>query len=206
MGCMDLAHAQEIFEQLYSGFSGYDIARHEKERMGLQEAATTYGEVIPPAFHDVMLAASPKEGEVFFDLGSGTGKATFLAALAFPFRRVVGIELLPGLGDAARKVLSHYDAEIRPRLGPEHQQQRIDFIDGDFLATDLSEADVLFAHGTCYGPELIAKLTHKLEELKPGARVVMAGQTLTSPELVFQKMKVMKTDWGSALAAVYQRR
>jgi precorrin-6B methylase 2 len=203
---MDLAHAQEIFEQLYSGFSGYDIARNEKERMGLQQAATTYGEVIPPAFHDVMLAAAPKEGEVFFDLGSGTGKATFLAALTFPFSRVVGLELLPGLGDAARKVLSRYDAEIRPRLGPEHQNQRIDFIDGDFLAADLSEADVLFAHGTCYGPELMAKLTHKLEELKPGARVVMAGQTLASPELVFQKMKVMKTDWGSALAAVYQRR
>ena len=203
---MDLANAQEIFEQLYSGFSGYDIARSEKERMGRQEAATTYGEVIPTAFHDVMLAAEPQEGEVFFDLGSGTGKATILAALIFPFSRVVGIELLPGLGDAARQVLRRYDAEIRPRLPPENQRQRIDFIDGDFLVQDLSEADVLFAHGTCYGPELMGKLTHKLEELKPGARVVMAGQTLSSPELVFQKMKVMKTDWGSALAAVYQRR
>lgn len=203
---MDLAHAQQIFEQLYSGFSGYDIARNEKERMGRQEAATTYGEVIPTAFHDVMLAAEPREGEVFFDLGSGTGKATILAALTFPFSRVVGIELLPGLGDAARQVLSRYDGELRPQLPPENQRQRIDFIDGDFLVQDLSEADVLFAHGTCYGPELMGKLTHKLEELKPGARVVMAGQTLTSPELVFQKMKVMKTDWGSALAAVYKRR
>ena len=73
---MDLAHAQQVFEQLDSGFSGYDIARSEKERMGRQEAATTYGEVIPTAFYDVMLAAEPKEGEVFFDLGSGTGKAT----------------------------------------------------------------------------------------------------------------------------------
>ncbi len=203
---MELARAQEIFEQLYSGFSGYDIARQEKERLGRQEAGTTYGEVIPSAFHEVMLEAAPREGEVFFDLGSGTGKATILAALAFPFSRVVGIELLPGLGDAARRVLSHYDAEVRPRLPPEHQQQRIEFIDGDFLVEDLSQADVVFAHGTCYGPELIGKLTQKFGELKPGARVVMAGQTLASPELVFQKMKVMKTDWGSALAAVYRRR
>ena len=204
---MDLAHAQQIFEQLYSGFSGYDIARSEKERMGRQEAATTYGEAIPTAFYDVMLAAEPKEGEVFFDLGSGTGKATILAASsALPFSRVVGIELLPGLGDAARQVLSRYDEQLRPQLPPENQRQHIDFIDGDFLVQDLSEADVLFAHGTCYGPELMGKLTHKLEELKPGARVVMAGQTLASPELVFQKMKVMKTDWGSALAAVYKRR
>ncbi|HEX8823337.1 MAG TPA: SAM-dependent methyltransferase [Archangium sp.] len=203
---MDLAHTQEIFEQLYSGFSGYDVARQEKERLGLQEAATTYGEVVPPAFLEVVREATPKEGEVFFDLGSGTGKATFLAALAFPFGRVVGIELLPGLGDTARKVLSRYDAEVRPRLSPEHQNQRIEFIDGDFLQQDFSVADVVFAHGTCYGHELIEQLTHKLKELKPGARVIMAGHTLSSPELAFVKMKVMKTDWGSALAAVYQRR
>lgn len=203
---MDLAHTQDIFEKLYSGFSGYDVARQEKQRLGLQEAATTYGEVVPPAFLDVLGAAEPQPGEVFFDLGSGTGKATFLAALAFPFSRVVGIELLPGLGDTARRVLGQYDAEVRPQLAAEHQRQRIEFIDGDFLAQDLSAADVVFAHGTCYGPELMAQLTLKFEELKPGARVVLAGQTMSSPQFASVKMKVMKTDWGSALAVVYRRR
>jgi len=203
---MELAHAQEIFEQLYSGFSGYDIARTEKERTGLKDAGTTYGEVVPGAFIEVLREADPKPGEVFFDLGSGTGKATILAALAYPFSRVVGVELLPGLGDAARQVLARYDAQVRPRLTPEHQQQRIEFIDGNFLEQDLSSADVLFAHGTCYGPETMAQLTQKLTEMHTGARVVMAGQTIQSPDFAFVKMKVMRTDWGTALAAVYQRR
>ncbi|WP_434388443.1 SAM-dependent methyltransferase [Melittangium boletus] len=203
---MDLAHAQEVFKRLYQDVPGYDIARTEKERTGLKEAGTTYGEVVPGAFIEVLLEAEPKAGEVFFDLGSGTGKATILAALAFPFSRVVGIELLPGLGDAARGVLTRYDAEVRPTLPPEHQGQRIEFIDGDFLQQDLSAADVLFAHGTCYGPETMAALTQKLTEMKPGSRIVMAGQTLQSPDFAFVKMKVMRTDWGTALAAVYRRR
>ncbi|EPX58096.1 hypothetical protein D187_004385 [Cystobacter fuscus DSM 2262] len=202
---MDITRAQEIFEQLYSGFSGYDIARHEKERTGLQEAGTTYGEVVPLAFHDVLNEAAPGPGEVFFDLGSGTGKATLLAALTFPFSRVVGIELFPGLGDAARKVLARYEAEVRPQLPAEYAQQRIEFIDGDFLEQDLSSADVLFAHGTCYPQETMEQLTHKLEELRPGARVVLAGQTIKTPAFAFVKMKVMRTDWGTALATIYRR-
>jgi hypothetical protein len=49
------------------------------------------------------------------------------------------------------------------------------------------------------------QLTHKLEELRPGARVVLAGQTIKSPAFAFVKMKVMRTDWGTALATVYRR-
>ena len=206
MRAMETAHVQQLFEQLYSGFSGYDIARSEKERTGLKEAGTTYGEVVPAAFIDVLREAEPRAGEVFFDLGSGTGKATLLAALAFPFGRVVGIELLPGLGDAARQVLGRYDSDIRPGLPPEHQAQRIEFIDGDFLAQDFSSADVLFAHGTCYGAETMAQLSQKLSEMRPGSRVVLAGQNIQSPDFAFVKMKVMRTDWGTALATVYRRR
>lgn len=202
---MDITRAQEIFEQLYSGFSGYDIARHEKERTGLNDAGTTYGEVVAAAFLDVLAEAAPAPGEVFFDLGSGTGKATLLAALTHPFSRVVGIELLPGLGDAARQVLTRYDAEVRPLLPPEYARQRIDFIDGNFLEQDLSSADVLFAHGTCYGPETMEQLTHKLEELRPGARVLLAGQSIKTPAFKALKMKVMRTDWGTALATLYVR-
>lgn len=203
---MEIARAQEIFDRLYATVPAYDIARSEKERMGRQEASTTYGEVTPVSLYELLLEATPKEGEVYFDLGSGTGKATLLAALTFPFSRLVGVELLPGLGDAARQVLRHYDATVRPELPPEQQQQRIEFIDGDFLEQDLSQADVLFAHGTCYPPELMAKLAPKLSELKPGARVVLAGQTIQSPDFAFVKMKVMRADWGTALATVYRRK
>lgn len=203
---MEITQATEIFDRLYTGVPGYEIAQSEKKRVGKQDSSTTYGEIVPQAFHEVLSAVSPREGEVFFDLGSGTGKATLMAALSFPFSRSVGIELLPGLGDAARQVLAQFDAQVRPALGPEYQQRKIEYIDGDFLQVDLSQADIVFAHGTCYPHELIAQLGAKLAELRTGARVILVGHTFDTPELGFIKMMLMRADWGTALAALYQRR
>ncbi len=203
---MEIARAQEIFDRLYAEVPAYQIAQSEKKRMGKTDSSTTYGEILPQSFHEVLSAVSPREGEIFYDLGSGTGKATLMAALTFPFSRSVGIELLPGLGDAARQVQSQFDTQVRPQLPPEYQQRRIDFIDGDFLQADLSTADVVFAHGTCYPHELIGQLGHKLAELRPGARVILVGHTFDTPELGFLRMMMMRADWGTALAALYQRR
>jgi hypothetical protein len=129
-----------------------------------------------------------------------------MAALTFPFSRSVGIELLPGLGDAARQVLNRFNTEVLPGLPSDYQQRRMEFIDGDFLKADLSSADIVFAHGTCYPHELIGQLGQKLAELKAGARVILVGHTFDTPELGFLRMMMMRADWGTALAALYQRR
>jgi SAM-dependent methyltransferase len=47
---------------------------------------------------------------VFLDLGSGKGR-TLLMASDYPFRRIVGVELLPGLHQAALENLSKYRNE-----------------------------------------------------------------------------------------------
>jgi SAM-dependent methyltransferase len=47
---------------------------------------------------------------IFVDLGSGKGR-TLLMASDYPFRRVVGIELLPALHQAAQENLSEYRSE-----------------------------------------------------------------------------------------------
>ncbi|MFL5347209.1 MAG: SAM-dependent methyltransferase [Hyalangium sp.] len=203
---MELPQVEEILTRLYSQFSGHAIARSEKKRMGREEDSTTYGEVKPASFQQLVSAASPQEGEVFIDLGSGMGQPVLMAAMLFPFRRVVGVELLTGLGDAARQALSRYDTEIRPTLPAEHQAQRIEFLDGDMLEVDLSEVDVAFAQAPCFEPGLMAKLAVKLEGLKPGARVIIAGQPLPSGEFNQIGMKVMKANWGTALTYLYQRR
>jgi hypothetical protein len=47
---------------------------------------------------------------VFLDLGSGKGR-TLLMASDYPFRRIVGVELLPALHQAAEENLSKYRSE-----------------------------------------------------------------------------------------------
>jgi hypothetical protein len=66
-------------------------------------------------FHEMLDALleqshSDFHGFVFVDLGSGKGR-TLLMASDYPFRRIVGVELLPTLHQAAQENLSNYRSE-----------------------------------------------------------------------------------------------
>lgn len=66
-------------------------------------------------FHQMIAALSQQShfdfhNFVFIDLGSGKGR-TLLMASDYPFRRIVGVELLPALHQAAQDNLSKYRSE-----------------------------------------------------------------------------------------------
>jgi hypothetical protein len=65
-------------------------------------------------FHEMLEALRQKAGDfhdfVFIDLGSGKGR-TLLMASDYPFRRVVGVELLLTLHQIAQENLSNYQSE-----------------------------------------------------------------------------------------------
>jgi len=202
---MDLSAAQPLFEKLYREIAGYALSHSERNRHPSGETSVVYGEVVPASFHRALQAVSPQPGETFYDLGSGTGKAVFLAALCFDFSRLVGVELFSGLGGAARQVLARYDAEIRPLL-PQGEHPRIDFIDADLRQVDVSDADVVFVHSVCYSPKLVSALALQLEGLRPGARVVSVGRRIASTTLAWQSGFPVDMEWGEAFAWLYRRR
>jgi hypothetical protein len=64
-------------------------------------------------FHEMIAAASAQPDFdfrefTFIDLGSGKGR-TLLMASSYPFRRILGLELLPALNQIARDNLAHYN-------------------------------------------------------------------------------------------------
>ena len=65
-------------------------------------------------FHEMLEAVRQQAGDfddfVFIDLGSGKGR-TLLMASDYPFRRIVGVELLPALHQIAQENLSKYHGE-----------------------------------------------------------------------------------------------
>jgi hypothetical protein len=71
----------------------------------------------PGLFHEMMAAlqedASANLGEfTFVDLGSGKGR-TLLLASDYPFRRILGIELLPNLDAIAKQNIAAYKSEAQ---------------------------------------------------------------------------------------------
>jgi SAM-dependent methyltransferase len=66
-------------------------------------------------FHEMIGALSQQDAFdfhdlTFIDLGSGKGR-TLLMASDYPFRRIVGVELLPTLNQAAQENLNKYHSE-----------------------------------------------------------------------------------------------
>jgi hypothetical protein len=70
--------------------------------------AVHYEPISTPRFHEVLRHLPVHHHEfTFLDLGSGRGKA-LLQAMAYPFRRVVGVEFVPAFHEAARLNLESY--------------------------------------------------------------------------------------------------
>ncbi|OGK25231.1 hypothetical protein A3C25_04265 [Candidatus Roizmanbacteria bacterium RIFCSPHIGHO2_02_FULL_38_11] len=152
---MDFKIAKSIFESLYSGVDGYDISSKARKNLPYASKAHTYGEVTPEGFDKILKDAETKSGGVFYDLGSGTGKAVILASLFGNFSKLVGIEIIKGLYHTSKNILARFDPEVKPILPLEKQKQTIKFINSDFLEFDFSDADVVFTHSTCFYDELM---------------------------------------------------
>lgn len=71
---------------------------------------TDAGEVDFKSFCSVLRKINPAPGTMFYDLGSGTGKAVFIARLTQDFARCVGIEILHGLHSQAQKIVDRSSA------------------------------------------------------------------------------------------------
>ena len=96
-------------------------------------------------------------GDVVIDLGSGDGRIVIAAAKKFGARGI-GIELDGRLVEQSRENARLADVA-----------ERVTFVEGDVLASDISGASVVTVYLL---PFLIDKLQPRFLELKPGTRVV----------------------------------
>lgn len=129
------------------------------------------------------------EGEgVFYDLGSGIGKAVLAAALCFPFARCVGYERLEGLHTLAVAVGEAFDA-MAPDVVPNMQRMGEEIVDslalpalafhhGSFLTKDLSDASVVFCHCAAFDEDAMGDLVMCLSTMSVGAFAVTTTHQL----------------------------
>jgi SAM-dependent methyltransferase len=200
---MEMEIVEKIFNSLYSDINGYNISSKARKKIMSSDKALTYGEVVPQEFFKILSEVNPKPGEVFYDLGSGLGKAVFLASLFFDFSKIVGIELLDDLCQASQSVLTRFEKEIKPNL--REKNQVISFENANFLDVDFSDADIVFTHSTCFNEETLDSLSRRAERLKPGAWVISITKTLHSPFLALFKSGEYYMNWGKATGYFYQK-
>lgn len=181
---------------------------------GLGSINLTYGEV---KFESLASALSchcdMKSKNIFYDVGSGSGRGVFCAALCHDFKKLVGLEIVPGLNTAAQRQLEHYKTVVLPKLTEEAKTegknltpQEIEFKCEDFRKVDWSEADVVWANSTCFGTDLMAHLSRYSEKMDINTYFITLTQKLQSKhwELI-NGGELMPMSWGSATIYVWKK-
>jgi hypothetical protein len=195
----------EVMEALYGEVQGYSLSSAGRAKLGREsDPVLTYGEVTPECMEQMMDAANVQPGEVFYDLGCGTGKAVVLSAFLRPFKRCVGVELVEDLYNSAIGAGARYMAEIKPQLA-DRENQNVEFVLGSMFEQDYSDGDVFYTHCTCFDDDMMNRISVMLEKCKPGTRVMTITKGLTSPQFELVQSAPIRMGWGEATMYLYKK-
>lgn len=189
----------EVFSQLYRDTNGYAIS--QSARQNYDEPALIYGEVLFIPFAALLSICRLNENSVFYDLGSGIGKAVIACAMIFNVRKSCGIELLPALYAESCNVLDKL-----ARL-PEYQSQamHITFVNQDLLTADLSDATHVFINATGFLGEVWLKISEYLEQLPSNALVISSSKPIRSEKFIIAKSVWATMSWGDVRIFIQQK-
>ena len=202
---MNVKEVKKILGPLFKGIKGTLISCNERNRRDISSNVYVYGEAELDSMVKIFDVVSPKKGEVFYDMGSGVGKQVISAALLFDFSAVKGIDIMQDLYKTSIDVLSRFNEEFAPKLPPSKVLPEIEFILGDFLKYDISDADVIFSCSTCFDDEMMESIAEKVEKLKTGSRVITLTKSLPSNEFEEIHHCFYPMSWGTSQVFIYKK-
>ncbi|MCS7184163.1 MAG: methyltransferase domain-containing protein, partial [Patescibacteria group bacterium] len=137
---------------------------------------------------------------IFYDLGSGTGKAVILAALIYEIKKSMGIEYLESLVNASNDALSQIKKIIN------FNSENINFIKGDIFESDFSDGNIIFMNSTCFSDEQLKRLSELSLNLKQGSKLIVLTKKIEDN----QNFQMLSEDqysfsWGFATVRIYER-
>jgi len=178
-------------KNLFAGSHGKFISMKHRLTHFIRNKEFIYGEIDFLSFYTILEKTKPQEGEVFYDLGSGAGKAVFAAGYYFNFSKTCGIELLEPLYKLAKNQLKKVPLT------------QVEFINENFLNYDFSDADIVYVAATCLDPSTWEQLINKMAKLKPGSRIIVATKSIQHEQFepIHQGIELMS--WGLCPVTIY---
>ena len=134
-------HWTELFADLSTEKVKLMVNSAESEQfVSSQGTSLTYGEIDFYSFACILEAVGPQKGDVFADLGHGTGRAIICAYLLYGsvFQKIQGIEILPVLFNASKNVLSACNNRMHDssHIFGEHKCD-VELQEGDILSSPI---------------------------------------------------------------------
>lgn len=188
-----------VFNQLYASANGFQLSRHARQHNDAPEYV--YGEIDFESFIALLSLCKPNADSIFYDLGSGTGKAVIACAMVFEIRKSCGIELFTGLYQCAK-------ARQQQLMSlPEYAEKarKIYFKPGDFRQISFADANILFINASAFFGELWLEISRHVEQLKPGSQVMTTSKALVSNRYKTRHITTVKMSWGVVTAYIQER-
>ena len=190
-----------VFNQLYHNVNGFLLSEQTRQQQG-DSIDYVYGEIEFIPFIALLSLVNWDEETVFYDLGSGTGKAVFACAMVYPARHYVGVELFPALHDTACNLIKQLAAKKNYR----HTATKIAFILGDFFAVDLNEATLIFINATALFGESWEKISGRMDNIPYLNTVITTSKPLLSTKFYPILTTKVAMSWGVVVAYIHRRK
>lgn len=196
---LNLKKHLRAYHHLYSKMNGFTLSR--EARISNDAVEYVYGEIDFISFIALLSLAKPDCDTVFYDLGSGTGKAVLACAMVFNVRESHGIELLTTLHHAAcqqKQSLSSLPDYV-------NAAKAINFTNSDFLQTNFSHATLIFINATGFFGQTWGKISQRLEQITHDLTVITTSKALKSNAFIIIKTTTVQMSWGLVTAFIQQR-
>jgi len=199
--------ASVIFHALYKNVDGFESSSQAKKKNQHQDGRNTfvYGEFPFITGQAIIKKAQPKKDGVFFDLGSGVGRAVILSHLLFDFKKSVGIELLEGMHKDACQLQERLPTLVSPQFNHYLENREMSLLNRNIFDVDLSEADLILLNYPLRGEKSFLQLEEKfLRELKPKTKIIATIRKLKNPAFKLFHDRQYKFSWGMADTYFYE--
>lgn len=179
-----------ILDTVSADINGFQLSRIARADCDALEYV--YGEITPQAFVAILTLVKPDSSTVFYDLGSGSGKAVLICAMVFDVKKSCGIELFPNLDQAAKQQQQY----LRTFVNYQQAADKITFICGNYLHTSFDDATLIFISATALFGETWKQLNHKLDTLPIDTSVITTTKRLLSKRFKLIQETRAEMSWG----------
>jgi SAM-dependent methyltransferase len=191
--CPEMKEVLEEMDFFYKKVPPSKVSYQErKDRNILDDKTLTYGESTWKGLIDIIEAAEIKPDDLFYDLGSGSGKIIFLVNKKFGIKGV-GIEFIEYFTKMSNIIKKKLDLE------------RIKFINSDFFKEDFSKGTIFYMTATCFNDQIMERMSEKFKKLKEGSRIITITRPLKGEHLELYKKKIVEFGWSKDHVFFYRK-
>ena len=193
LACKNMLSHEEACDKLdlcYEGTCGWFGAMDEDIQVAGKLESTVYGEITYEGMRLLAEKLALTRDDVFYDLGSGTGKLVCYLYLTTPVKNSIGIEMV-----GQRHCIALGVQEELRLAGLLNQRRELTFIHNNMRLEDFKGATVIYMASLCFLDELMEALNQKFARINPGLRIISLRPIPPHPQIVFIERTYLPMTW-----------